>query len=133
MNTIAIILTAVYLALVILLLIRLPWAMSKNIKTGIRFRQALSEKIDGLRLGRMLSRLGITNKGYLYEQRIHKIRHHIDQCEACENIDICDARADDMDEIDNDIATYCPNAEDLVSIRDEVKIDKIETALGNDS
>jgi len=127
MNTIAIVLTGVYLGLAVLLAIRLPWALLQNIQTGIRFRKTLSSQIASLRLGKMLSRLGITNNAYLYNQRTHKIRHHINQCETCEHADTCDVRLDDTDEIANDVATYCPNAEDLIAIKNKPNINECET------
>ena len=122
MNTIAIVFTVVYMGLAIWLLIRLTMALSKNIKTGVQFRQALLKKIADLRLGKMLSRLGINRDRYLMEQRTHLIKLHIDQCESCENTDTCDGRLDGEGEVADEVATYCPNAEDLLAIRNEPRI-----------
>jgi hypothetical protein len=124
MNTIAIVFTVVYLGLAIWLLIRLPMALSKNIKTGIQFRKALLKQVADLRLGKMLSRLGINRDRYLMEQRTHLIKYHINRCESCENTDTCDGRLEDEGEVADDVATYCPNAEDLLAIRNEPGINK---------
>jgi|GEM_PF-518131 len=126
MDIFTIILAVVYVGLAILLVIRLPWALTQNIKTGIRFRQNLSKQVAGLRLNKMLSRLGINASGYLHGQRIHEIKHHINQCQSCENTDTCDVQLEGEGDIEIDVATYCPNADDLIAIKNESQINKAE-------
>ncbi len=80
-----------------------------NARAGERYRQRLAQRLDNLRLGRMLGLLGIDANAYLHEQRVLDIHHHMNRCEHCARTDSCDERLargqlspDDLDFCDNE-------------------------------
>ena len=75
-----------------------------NARAGERYRKRLAQRLDGLRLGRMLSLLGIDSNAYLHQQRVLDIHHHMNRCDHCderlasgklspEALDFCDNEA----------------------------------------
>ena len=127
MDVVAILLTVLYMILASLLAILLGTAIYKNIKTGIGFRDSLAREISELRLQRMLSRLGINSNSYLHDQRVHKIKEHISKCDSCENTETCDSRLEEQGDIAEEVTNYCPNAGDLIAIKNASQIDASES------
>lgn len=82
-----------------------------NARAGERYRQRLAQRLDSLRLGRMLGLLGIDANAYLHEQRVLDIHHHMNRCNHCARTDTCDERLasgevspEDLDFCDNEAA-----------------------------
>jgi len=115
MNTITII-AMILLALVLLTFsVVLPVAIVFNLRSAERYRQGLAEKIDSLRLGRMLAALGIDINIYLNSERSLDINTHIERCNACENTAECDDLLA-QDGIDPDNIGFCNNEASLREI-----------------
>ncbi|MGD8312981.1 MAG: DUF6455 family protein [Gammaproteobacteria bacterium] len=68
----------------------LPTTIVFNTRAGMKYRKVLAEKVDKLRLGRMLAALGIDIDVYLSSARAVDIRDQIENCKACVNTRECD-------------------------------------------
>jgi len=83
-----------------------------NVKAGIKYREPLAKKLHALRLGKMLSALGVNTVEYLHTENIVTINEQIDCCEECVNTDECDdnlsANNISLNEID-----FCNNESSL--------------------
>jgi hypothetical protein len=98
--------------LAITLAIGLFAAIFLNMKVGIRFRQKLASRVTGLRLGKMLSALGIDIDAYLHSERVTDIENHIKRCEQCANTGECDEKLAESS-IKSDQIAFCNNEKSL--------------------
>ena len=80
-------LLAVFMLYVIM---RMSYVIMRNVIVGMEFRKNLAKKVEALRLGRMLSALGIDTGNYLHSERVIDIENHIDRCASCDNTETCD-------------------------------------------
>jgi len=83
-----------------------------NVKVGLKYREPLARKLLTLRLGKMLSALGVSTAEYLHAEKITTIRQQMNRCSECVNTEECD---DDLsnDNIDVDRIGYCNNESSL--------------------
>jgi hypothetical protein len=115
MNTITII------ALVLLGVILLPFSVLRpvaiifNVRAGEKYRQGLAEKVNRLRLGKMLAALGVDINVYLNSEPGLEIQQHIDRCAACDNTAECDDKLAARD-IDPEHIGFCNNEASLREI-----------------
>jgi len=83
-----------------------------NVKAGIKYREPLAKKLHTLRLGKMLSALGVNAVEYLHTENIVTINEQMDRCAECVNTEECDdnlsANNVSLDEID-----FCNNESSL--------------------
>lgn len=93
-------------------------AVTFNIKAGKKYRKNLAAQVEQLRLGRMLSALGIDTAAYLHSEPGLEIRNHINRCAECRNTDTCDAELT-RDEVSAENIGYCNNETDLKQIIDK--------------
>ncbi|HYQ70572.1 MAG TPA: hypothetical protein VET88_01445, partial [Gammaproteobacteria bacterium] len=85
MNTVTII-ALVLLALILATFsVLLPVAIVFNVRAAEKYRQGLAEKVNRLRLGKMLAALGVDIGAYLNSERSLDVQQHIDRCAACDN------------------------------------------------
>ncbi len=78
-----------------------------NYLTGRRFRRQLAERVNRLRLGRMLARRGIDVQEYLHRVPVVRLEQEARACEGCDQTATCDrtlARATSAAALD-----FCPN------------------------
>ena len=95
--------------------ILLPVAIIFNVRAGEKYRQGLAEKVNRLRLGRMLAALGVDINVYLNSERSMDIQQHIDRCAACTNTSECDDKLA-SEAIDPDHIDFCNNEASLREI-----------------
>jgi len=98
----------------------LPLTIVFNTRSGMKYRRVLAEKIDQLRLGRMLAALGIDIDVYLSSARAVDIREQIDNCTACLNTQECDSKLADG-AVDPGAIAFCNNEESLQSLVKDLK------------
>jgi hypothetical protein len=115
MNTITIIALAVLTLVLVTFSVLLPVAIVFNVRAGEKYRQGLAEKVNRLRLGKMLAALGVDIDVYLNSERSLEIQQHIDRCAACGNTDECDDKLAKQD-IDPDHIGFCNNEASLREI-----------------
>jgi len=86
--------------------------MFMNMKAGRKYFERMAEKLQALRLNKMLAALGIDTENYLATQRKLDIERHMDSCSHCKNTDKCDQHLENGD-IDPDTIPYCNNEKEL--------------------
>jgi len=118
MNSANIISLVAILMLGLLLVVFIVWllvAIIYNTRAGLKYRQGLAYQLERLRLGKMLTALGIDTDSYLSSERAVDIRKQMERCNACANTEECDtqlaAGATDTGSID-----YCNNEASLQNI-----------------
>ena len=101
------------LLLLIAVVVVLPIAIIFHIRSGIGYRRNLARRIDQLRLGKMLTALGIDTTQYLQDENLHEIKEQVEKCEACDNTLECDEnltngniRIDNIDYCNNNTAMH---------------------------
>jgi len=100
---------------VVLLTVLLFTAIIFNMKKGRKYRQALAQKIQQLRLNKMLTALGIDPTAYLHDEQITDIHKHMERCETCENTEQCD-EALSTNKLDPTEIGFCNNEQSLQKI-----------------
>jgi len=123
MNPANIISLVTVIMLGLLLAIFIVWllvAIIFNTRAGMKYRQELAEQLVRLRLGKMLTALGIDTDSYLSSERAVDIQKQMERCTACANTGECDTRlaagAVDAGSID-----YCNNEASLQKIAERLK------------
>lgn len=103
------------LALVVLA-VALSWAILRNLSQGQRFRARLAERLEQLRLQRLLRLLGLDPTRYLHEQPIVDVNRHMHTCARCPETVRCDrALEEHKPEV---VASYCANFDELQAMRE---------------
>jgi hypothetical protein len=93
-------------------IVLLAVAIVFNFHAGMKYRTALAERLNTLRLGRMLGALGIDIDAYLARERVVDIHRQMQRCSECNNIAPCDAGlADGTLQPDN--IEFCNNEQAL--------------------
>lgn len=93
----------------------LPVAIIFSTRAGVKYRKELARQLDQLRLGRMLTALGIDIDSYLSGERAVEIRKQIARCGACTNTAECDTHLDEGSVNPGNI-DYCRNEKTLQKI-----------------
>jgi hypothetical protein len=101
-------------------MVLLPVAIIFNTRAGMKYRQTLAEQLERLRLGRMLTALGIDTESYLSSERVVAIREQMDRCNACVNTGECDTRLAEG-AVDAGSISYCNNEASLQEIARQQK------------
>lgn len=124
MNLVNLVSIAAIVLLGLLLLIftvLLPLSVMFSTRSGMKYRTVLAEKLDHMRLGKMLRALGIDTDNYLATECVVDIHEQMEHCTACTNTDECDTRLA-AGEVSADRIDYCNN---------EKPLQKISTRLNN--
>jgi len=96
-------------------MVLLPVAIIFNTRAGMKYRRTLAGQLERLRLGKMLTALGIDTDSYLSSERVVAIREHMERCNACENTGECDTRLAEG-ALDADSIGFCNNEASLQKI-----------------
>lgn len=115
MNILTLAITGLMALLAVVFILFLFVAIIFNLKTGENYRHRLANKLDDLRLVRMLGALGIDANAYLHSEKIIDIHRQMERCAACENTDQCDDRLSSNEIAAEDI-DFCNNEKDLQGI-----------------
>ena len=111
------------LMLGLLLVVFIVWlivAIVFNTRAGMKYRQGLADQLGRLRLGKMLTALGIKADRYLSTERAVDIREQMDRCNACTNTVECDTRLTEGS-VDSGSIDYCNNEASLQKIAERLK------------
>lgn len=91
-----------------------------NTRSGMKYRQKLAEQLERLRLGKMLSALGIDMDSYLSSERVVDIHKQMDRCNACSNTGECDTQLA-QGGVDAGSIDYCNNEASLHKLTERLK------------
>jgi hypothetical protein len=112
MNTLVLIAIGLLVAGLAIALVLLPLAIAMNVETGMKYRRDLAERLDRLRLGRMLAALGVNINRYLNNERIVDIDQQMRRCSACTHTKTCDDKLKEGDVAADNIG-FCNNEASL--------------------
>jgi len=84
-------------------------------KDHCRCRNILNERINALRIGKMLNHAGISRTRYLHKAKPLTIEKHLLVCKQCKTIDICDKCLEKGTDIPE--YTFCRNYRELIQYR----------------
>lgn len=101
--------------LLVIFIVLLLAAIIFNTRAGVKYRQGLADQLERLRLGKMLTALGIDTDSYLSRVRAVDIREQMDRCNACSNTGECDTRLTEGP-VDAGSIDYCNNEASLQKI-----------------
>lgn len=101
-------------------MILLPVAIIYNTRAGMKYRQRLAEQLARLRLGKMLTALGIDTDSYLSSERVVDIQKQMERCNTCANTGECDTRLAEG-AVDAGSIDYCNNEASLHKITERLK------------
>ena len=96
---------------VIIVIVGLPRDIVRNSLNGIMHRKQVLERLDRLRLGKMLSAMGIDETEYVYKTRLTDIETHMQRCKGCNAKQECDRQL--ASEAVSEAEKFCPNNADL--------------------
>ncbi|MGB5427256.1 MAG: DUF6455 family protein [Gammaproteobacteria bacterium] len=94
--------------LLVIFTVLLPVSIVFNTRAGMKYRQGIAEQLQRLRLGKMLTALGIDTDSYLSSERVVDIREQMQRCNSCANTDECDTQLSGG-VVDADSIGYCNN------------------------
>jgi len=118
MNVISISISGIFIILSVAFTVLLLVAILGNLKTARRYRQAMSEKLSGLRLSRMLSFKGIDQETYLHTQPVLDIEQHMKRCSNCAQTERCD---DVLAASNSEEPTpFCDNESELQAVKSKL-------------
>ncbi len=109
-----------FAALLVLFVVILPVAIIFNVRAGMVYREKLAGKIEKLRLGKMLSALGIDIDTYISSERGVDIHKHMNRCVTCSSLEECDERLERGGVTADDIG-FCKNEEPLQELTQTLK------------
>ena len=112
MNQYTIIIIGLFASLSLVAVAYFFTAIYKNFKAGQLFRKELANRIERLRLNKMLEKKQIKLNRYIHELPVHQIENQIRNCETCIEGIFCDQILSH----DNVLITnysFCPNIKTL--------------------
>ncbi len=86
--------------------------IAKNVKQGKVVREQLAQRIESLRMSKMLKAMGLDFSKYLYDVPLSKINNSMNNCENCDSIKQCDEKLQ-QEVITPEEIDFCPNHECL--------------------
>ena len=113
MNLLSIVVSFVFAAMLAVLAIGLPFAILRNMERGHERRRRLAERVEQLRLARMLDGLKRDRQEYLHMERLVDIEQQMRRCNDCAATDECDELLDREQEVHPEEAVFCPNMDEL--------------------
>ncbi len=98
--------------------LRLCYTIMINLINGQKFHHSLEQEFNKIRLGKMLTALGINKTAYIYQTNVNDIHKQMDSCTACTNADTCDEKLA-TPEIDITEIEFCNNEAELKEIKQQ--------------
>lgn len=86
--------------------------ITRNVKQGRVVRHKLAERVESLRMSKMLAALGIDFSSYLHQIPLNKISESMNKCDDCSTLDQCDDKLQ-QEIIKPEEIDFCPNQECL--------------------
>jgi hypothetical protein len=115
MNAISIVIGGLLAVLALTFAVLLVSAIVFNVNAGKKYRRSLANRVNQLRLSRMLGALGIDVDTYLHTERIVDIQEQMDRCSACDNLETCDDQLS-KGTVDAADIGFCNNEQSLQEI-----------------
>ncbi len=113
MGILSIVISGVLAAMLAVLAIGLPVAILRNLKKGHERRRLLAERVEALRLGKMLDGLGADRNRYLHVERVADIEQQMRRCGDCDATERCDDLLEKEPSVQPEAVEFCPNMDEL--------------------
>ena len=116
MDMTTIILGGALILFLVFFIFGITYTIVTNLINGRKFHYSLEQDFNKLRLGKMLSALGLNKTEYIYRTNVADIRQQMARCSDCTNTAECD---DNLSTPDIDIADieFCNNEEKLRELK----------------
>lgn len=88
------------------------YLIRSNMRQGRTIRAQLAQRVESLRMSKMLGKLGLDFDSYLHRVPLHKINESMNKCETCTTTEQCDEKLQ-QDVISAKEIDFCPNHECL--------------------
>ncbi len=85
-----------------------------NLRGGQSHRESLEQRVNGLRFGRMIQRLGLSSSRYVHKVPVVAVEQQLQRCSGCEHTARCDTELEQPIDV---VPEYCANASDLSGTR----------------
>ncbi len=108
MSTLSFIILGILSASLAYYVIMLAVRIRNNVMTGISYHDALLSQLSELRMGRMMTALGINKERYVHQESGLDIDAQMRRCVACDNTAECDDRLAE-DNVTPDSIDFCKN------------------------
>jgi len=108
----------IYIIVFVAIMIIIPSAIIFNFKIGRKYREKLAQRLNSLRIHKMLAALGIDSAEYLHKEQVHEINSHLSRCASCDNTEKCDEELE-AGKVEVGNISYCNNEESLQKILTE--------------
>lgn len=122
MSIISLLLFVLMSLAIIVLAVSFALLVMRNMKQGQLVREQLAQRVETLRMSKMLKALGLDFRGYLYRVPLSKISSSMKNCENCSTTDQCDEMLK-QPEIDPAQIDFCPNQDCLSQF---TKLEKVQ-------
>ena len=99
--------------LILIVAVLTAFAVTRDFKVGLRFRDELARRVRYLRLDKMLTKRNINLNHYLHTESVTNIENQIRGCESCAVTRQCDQILKQNTAAN---LSFCPNHDDLESI-----------------
>ena len=120
MNTLSVASLLLLGILITCFVILLAFAIVFNTRAGMKYRAVLAKQLEQLRLGKMLTALGVDTSSYLARVRAVDIQQQMERCADCTNTQQCDTQLTE-ENINTDSIGYCNNEASLQKIAKHLK------------
>ena len=88
------------------------WLISRSISQGADVRVELAQRVESLRMSKMLKKFGLDFDHYLHQVPLSQIKKSMNNCENCTTTQQCD-EALKQEVVDPQAIEFCPNHECL--------------------
>ena len=82
----------------------------RNLRDGQEYRESLEQRVNGLRLGRMVQRLGLSSSRYVHKLPTVDVEQQVQRCSDCDHTARCDTALEQTIDV---APVFCANAMDL--------------------
>jgi hypothetical protein len=108
MTAVTLIILSILAAALAYYIIMLAIRIRSNVATGLSYHDALLEQVSALRMGKMMTALGINQQRYIHQESGVDIDAQMKRCVACDNTAECDEKLAG-DNIDPEHIEFCKN------------------------
>lgn len=116
MDTFTLIVGGALVLLLAFFILRLCFTIFLNLLNGRKFHHSLEQQFNQLRLGNMLTAVGINKTDYIYQTNVNVIKQQMNSCSACDNTVECDEKLANEDIKITEIE-FCNNEAELIKMK----------------
>ena len=97
--------------------VALAYAMVSNFNKGKLIRQDITQNINELRYGKVLTYFGINKNEFVHKVPLVEIEKEMRTCVTCQQTEQCDKTLDETGIFDDGALAFCPNSASIQNQR----------------